>query len=65
MTAHEKVKEVAWHQRTFMVYCVSAWWGLPNSLVMSNFGPDATCTVYCAPSLEEALHMGNHVAPIS
>ena len=39
--------------------------GLLNSLVMSNFGPDATCTVYCAPSLEEALHMGNHVAPIS
>jgi len=32
---------------------------------MSNFGPDATCTVYCAPSLVEALHMGNHVAPIS
>jgi len=29
---------------------------------MSNFGPDATCTVYCAPSLVEALHMGNHVA---
>jgi len=29
---------------------------------MSNFGPDATCMVYCAPSLVEALHMGNHVS---
>jgi len=27
MTEHEKVKEATWHQRTFMVYCVSAWWG--------------------------------------
>jgi len=26
---------------------------------MSNFGANATCTVYFAPSLVEALHMGN------
>jgi len=26
---------------------------------MSNFGTDATCTVYFALSLVEALHMGN------
>jgi len=30
--------------------------------VMNNFGPDATCTVYCAPSLVKALNMGIHVS---